>query len=195
MISGDRQGVPKATALTGDYPCSRASWWPGPDPPASPPLQGRSKPGRGGARPQGRARSGCFRSRWEGALACFGFAKPVWGREGTVSVEGAGGRPVSVRESNLAPWPGGPFVFNFVGQVVSNPTPQFSTVLALSRRLQSALGPRSYFRSKGPGNGDCLMLNQGENSVGKRDQPQVTLHVPGRVLCGSSSYLVAFLTK
>lgn len=40
-------------------------------------------------------------------------------------------------------------------------------MLALSRGLQSALGPRSYFRSKGPGNRDCLMLNQREKINGE----------------------------
>lgn len=77
--------------------CTQASQWPCPEPPpppASPPLQGQSKPGRGGARPQGRARSGASGAAGKGLWLVWGFAKPVWegNRESRGEVGKAGER-------------------------------------------------------------------------------------------------------
>lgn len=90
---------------------TQASRWPGPDPPASPPLQGQSKPVRGGARPQGRARSGASGEAGKGLWLVLVFAKRVW--EGNRQSRGEGGRPVKVILLQGRVYA---FVFNFMGK-------------------------------------------------------------------------------
>lgn len=101
-------GGPKATVLTGGdpgkllHPGFPVAWS---RPPASPPLQGQSKPGRGGARPLGRASGAAGKGLW----LVLVFAKPVWERNR--ESRGEEGRPVSAREINLVPGPGVRFCF------------------------------------------------------------------------------------
>lgn len=52
---------------------TQASRWPGPDPPGFPAPPGSEQAGQGRSTTTGTRPQWCFRSRWEGALACFGF--------------------------------------------------------------------------------------------------------------------------
>lgn len=102
LLGGRRRqsslGATRASCCT---QASRVAWS---RPPASPPLQGQSKPGRGGARPQGRARSGASGAAGKGLWLVLVFAKQVW--EGSLeSRDGGRGRPESACERNLAPGP------------------------------------------------------------------------------------------
>lgn len=113
MIGGDSRGFKGDSPHWGRLGQAAAPRLPSglvQNPPASPPLQGQSLPGRGGALPQGRARSGASGAAGKGLWLVLVFLLSRFGR-GTGRVEGKWGRPVSVRKSNLAPGPGVRFCF------------------------------------------------------------------------------------